>query len=253
MRGSRWLLSLALATVSVPAHAQEIPWNDIGVTEKLGEQIPQDLSLIDGDAKAHSLNTYLDGKPAVLTLVYYNCTTLCPEVLAGVARSLKGMSLELGKDFRILTVSFDSQEGMEMASAKRREYASDRSGWSFLTGSKPDVGRLTQAVGFRYVRNSSNTQFAHPAVVVVLTGEGIISRYFYSLDVAPRDLELALVEASKGTIGTTVDHVLLYCCQYDPTTGKYGLVISRVISLAGVVTILAIVGLIGKLSLSRGR
>lgn len=250
----RWsLLTTVVLTTSTLARAQDVPWDEIGVTEHLGGQVSLDGHFRGEDGKEQRLDAFTDGKPTVLTLVYYDCTTLCPEVLEGLARAVKAMTLEPGEDFELVTVSFDPGEGMNRAVETRNEYASRQKGWRFLTGERSSIDRLTHEVGFRYVGDAAKTQFAHPAVVVVLTPDGVVSRYFYGLEIAPRDLELALVEASRGKIGTTVDHVLLYCCHYDPTTGKYGLVISKVIQLAGIVTILAIGGLIGVLSLVRGR
>lgn len=240
---------LGLTCVAAPLFAaEELPWNDIGVDEKLGSSLPASLPLVDEDGTERRLGDYLGAEPTILTLVYYDCTTLCPEVLGGLARSLRGMNLEGGKDYRVLAVSFDPAEGPELARARKKEYAGRATGWHFLTGSGDSVKRLTEAVGFRYVSDPSGKTFAHPAVVVVLTPEGVLSRYFYRLDVAPRDLKLALVEASAGKVGSTVDQILLYCYHYDPTTGRYGLVITRVIRLAGIATIAAIALLIVVLS-----
>jgi protein SCO1 len=262
MKPSSWLLPFALLTSSALARAEPpgtagpaggIPWDEIGVTEHLGAIVSLDNRFVGEDGRERPLDAFTRGKPTVLSLVYFDCTTLCPEVLKGLSRSIKAMSLEPGKDFELVTVSFDPGDGMAGAATEKKDYGSGGQGWRFLTGAKSSVERLTREVGFRYVSDPARTEFAHPAVVVVLTAKGVVSRYFYGLDVAPRDLELALVEASEEKIGTTVDRVLLYCYHYDPTTGKYGLVITRVIQLAGVATILAIGGLIAVLSRLGGR
>jgi protein SCO1/2 len=242
-----WLVVWICLPASLSA-SEEVPWNDIGVDEKLGSALPASLSLVDEDGVERRLGDYLGSEPSILTLVYYDCTTLCPEVLGGLARSLRGMNLEGGQDYRVLAISFDPSEGPEVARARKKEYAGGAAGWHFLTGNSDSVKQLTEAVGFRYVSDPSGKRFAHPAVVVVLTPEGVLSRYFYRLDVPPRDLKLALVEASAGKIGSTVDQILLYCYHYDPATGRYGLVITRVIRLAGIATIAAIALLIVVLS-----
>jgi protein SCO1/2 len=265
MKSTLWLLPAVLLTTPGLGAAESagagnvgpggsVPWDEIGVTEHLGEPVSLDNVFVGEDGREQPLATFTGGKPTVLSLVYFDCTTLCPEVLKGLSRAIKAMSLQPGKDFELVTVSFDPGDGMTgAAAAEKKEYGSRAGGWRFLTGRDASVARLTKEVGFRYVSDAAKSQFAHPAVVVILSPAGVVSRYFYGLDVAPRDLELALVEASEGKIGTTVDRVLLYCYHYDPTTGKYGLVITRVIRLAGVATILAIAGLIAVLSRLGGR
>jgi protein SCO1 len=186
----------------------------------------------------------------ILTLVYYQCPMLCTLVLNGVMNSAKAMSFEIGKDYEVVTVSIDPTETPLLAEAKHTMYAGlygrpgAVSGWHFLTGQESAIRQLAGAVGFRYVYDKVSEQFGHPSGIMVLTPEGRVSRFFYGIEYSPRDLRLALVEASGEKIGTPVDEILLACFHYDPTTGKYGLVISRVVRLAGIATVLAIGGVV---------
>ena len=186
----------------------------------------------------------------VLTLVYYNCPMLCTQVLNAVTRSAKLTSLNIGEDYEIVTISIDPSESHVLAEVKHQLYSGmyERpgavGGWHFLTGDKPQIEKLAAAVGFRYAYDPASKQFAHPSGIMVLTPEGKLARYFYGVNYPSRDFRLALVEASEGKIGTPVDAILLYCYHYDPATGKYGLLISRVIQISGVVTVLALGGLI---------
>ena len=189
-------------------------------------------------------------RPVILSLVYYNCPMLCTQVLNGLLRSLKEQSLVPGKDFEVLTVSIDPTEWPALASAKHDLYTGiyarpgAAEGWHFLTGEDPQIKQLTHAIGFRYAYDPGSKQFAHASAIFILTPDGKISRYFYGIQYPERDLRLGLVEASHGKIGTPVDQILLFCYHYDPVTGKYGLLISRVIKAAGLATVLAIGALV---------
>jgi protein SCO1/2 len=182
----------------------------------------------------------------VLTLVYYACPMLCTVTLNGLASALDLVSFDVGKQFEVVTVSFDPREGPELATAKKRAHLARykrpgaERGWHFLTGEAASIERLTRAVGFRYVWDVETKQFAHPAGSVVLTPEGRVARYVFGVEYAPKDLRLALVEASANRIGSPVDQLLLYCYHYDPATGRYNAVVMNVMRLGGVVTILAL-------------
>jgi protein SCO1/2 len=171
---------------------------------------------------------------------------LCTQVINGLATALGVLSLEPGKDFNIVTVSFDPRDTPETARAKKAVYM-DRykrpgaaEAWRFLTGSPAAIDRLTKAAGFRYVWDEQTQQFAHPTGVIVLTPDGRLARYLFGIEYGPRDLRLALVEASAGKVGTPVDALLLYCYHYDPMTGRYGLVIMRALRIAGAATVLGL-------------
>ncbi len=223
---------------------------DVGIDQKLNESIPLGLTFNDENGKPVELRQYFGGKPVILSLVYYNCPMLCTQVLNGLDRSLKNISLDLGKDYAVVTVSIDPTERPVLASAKQQLYTGmygrpgAAEGWHFLTGSEPQIKQLASAVGFRYAYDPDSKQFAHASAIMVLTPEGKISRYFYGITYPSRDLRLGLVDASEGKIGSPVDAILLFCYHYDPGTGKYGLVISRVIQIAGGLTILVVAGLI---------
>jgi protein SCO1/2 len=184
---------------------------------------------------------------------------LCTLVLNGLVASLNVMSLEAGRDFDVLAVSFDTRETPAMAAAKKEAYLSrykrpaSASGWHFLTGDAPSVAALTKAAGFRYRYDEKLDQFAHASAVVVVTPEGRLARYFYGIEYAPRDLRLGLVEASEGRIGTPVDQLLLYCFHYDPASGKYGAAIVNIVRVAGLGTIAVLAGALALMSRRRAR
>lgn len=220
---------------------------DVGIDQKLNSHIPLDLAFRDEKGASVRLSQYFSqGRPVILSLVYYNCPMLCTQVLNGLLRSLKQQSLDAGRDFEVLTISIDPTEKPVLASAKHDLYTGiyarpgGAEGWHFLTGEEEQIKELANAVGFRYAYDAESKQFAHASAIFVLTPEGKISRYFYGIQYPERDLRLGLVEASQGKIGSPIDQVLLFCYHYDPATGKYGLLITRVIKAAGLATILAI-------------
>jgi protein SCO1/2 len=217
---------------------------DVGLDQRLGESIPLDLTFRDEHGQSVTLRQFFGQKPVILTLVYYECPMLCTEVLNGLLRSAKELPLDLGKDFTIVTVSIDPSERPILANVKHELYTGlygrpgGSQGWHFLIGDEPQIKALAQAVGFRYAYDSASGQFAHPSGIMVLTPQGKLARYFYGISYPSRDLRLGLVEASHEKIGSPIDQILLYCYHYDATTGKYGLLISRVIQAAGALTVL---------------
>jgi protein SCO1/2 len=180
----------------------------------------------------------------ILNLVYYQCPMLCGEVLSGLTNAMKMMKFDAGKEYEVLTVSFNPQETPEMAAAKKAEYLQRygrpgaAGGWHFLTGPEESIAALTKAVGFQYQYDGKTNQFAHATAIAVLTPGGKIAQYYYGVEFTPRDLRLGLIQASENKIGTLADQVLLYCYHYNPDTGKYGAIISRVLQLAAGATIL---------------
>ena len=198
--------------------------------------------------KTVRLGDYFGTRPVILTMAYYTCPMLCGLVLDGVAHSLQGLRFNLGEQFVVVTVSFDPRDTPAHATAKKvqalRGYTRPEAaeGWHFLTGEEASIRQLTRAVGFRYAYDGDDGQFAHAAGLVVLTPQGKIARYLYGIEFAPKDVRLALVEASAGQIGSPVDQFLLFCYQYDPTTGQYGLVIMNILRLAGLMTVAALGG-----------
>jgi len=223
---------------------------NVGIDQKLNEQIPLDAVFKDEQGHDVRLGQFFNGKPVVLSLVYYTCPMLCNQVLNGMMGSFRQVSFNIGEQFDVVTVSFDPSETPDLAAAKKSTYvkAYNRPGaeanWHFLTGDEANIKRLTEAVGFRYVWDEQTKQFAHASAIMILTPEGKLARYFYGIDYPPRDLRLGLVEASQNKIGTPVDALMLYCYHYDPATGKYGAIVMNIVRLAGGVAVFLIVGLL---------
>jgi protein SCO1/2 len=219
---------------------------EVGIEQRLDAQVPLDLTFRDEEGRALPLGSYFGKKPVVLALAYYECPMLCTLVLNGLVRALRAISLDLGDDFEVVTVSFDPRETPALAAAKKQTYLEQygrdggATGWHFLTGEGPAIECLAQSVGFRFTWVPNESQFAHAAAIMVLTPGGRVARYFYGVEYPPRDLRLGLVEAAAGTIGTAVDQLLLYCYRYDPATGKYGAVAMRLMRLGGVMTVIAL-------------
>jgi protein SCO1 len=235
-----------IAAISTSAQQLTTPaiLNKVGITQNLNAPIPPDLVFRDETGKSVRIGDFFGRKPIVLSLVYFDCPALCTEVLNGELRTMKAISLDLGKDFDAVTVSFEPKDSPALAKAKRDVYigqygrpgAADH--WHFLTGDQQSIDALTDAVGFHYAYDSSIRQYAHAAAILVLTPDGRIDRYFYGVIYPARDVRLGLVEASEGKIGTLTDHALLYCYQYNPMTGKYGVVVMNVLRGAGGLTVL---------------
>jgi protein SCO1/2 len=255
------LLSLALLTASAwgqmnngvmspPANSRPPRLENVGIEQHLDAQVPPDLVFRDETGKTVKLGDYFGKKPLILNLVYYNCTMLCGEALAGLSSAMRLVKFDVGNQFDVITVSFDPRETPEMAAAKKIDYvkrygrANAAAGWHFLTGQPDSINALTKTVGFQYQYDAKSNQYAHATAIMVLTPQGRISRYFYGVDFPPKDLRMGLVEASQGKIGNAVDAVLLYCYHYDPETGKYGAMVSNILRLAAAATILLLGGLL---------
>ena len=237
-----------VATLSANAQQASTPaiLSQVGITQNLNAQVPPDLMFRDETGKSVPIGDFFGRKPIVLSLVYFDCPALCTEVLNGELRTMKAMSLDLGKDFEAVTVSFEPKDTPALAKAKRDVYAGQygrpeaADHWHFLTGEQQSIDALTSVTGFHYAYDSSIRQYAHSAAILVLTPDGRIDRYFYGVQYPARDVRLGLVEASEGKIGTVTDQALLYCYQYDPMTGKYGVVVMNVLRVAGGLTVLAL-------------
>jgi len=238
----------------VPTGRSNEVLKQVNVEQKLGNQIPLDLKFRDESGREVRLAEYFGkGKPVALTLVYYECPMLCNQVLNGEVGAFQALSFTPGKEFEAVTVSFDERERPELAAKKKETYlkryrreGSD-AGWHFLTGDKASIDALSESVGFRYVWDEESKQFAHASAIMVITPEGKLSHYFYGIDYSPKDLRLALVEASEGKIGSPVDALILYCYHYDPVTGKFAPVMA-VLRAAGVLTVIGLAALIYYLS-----
>jgi len=261
--GSALLLVLAMAA---PAPAQMkgdiVKWNippssdrlptlkNVGVDQRLDQQVPLDLQFRDETGKPVRLGGYFGKRPVILNLAYYGCTMLCGEVQSGIIGSLRALQFNPSTDFDIVTVSFDPKETPEQAAEKKKSLLlryhrpGAEQGWHFLTGDQRNIEALTKSVGFDYQYDPALNQWAHAAAIMVLTPQGKISKYFYGVEFAPKDLRFGLIEASENKIGTVVDQLLLYCYHYNPATGKYGAVIMNVLRLAGAATVLILGGFV---------
>lgn len=247
---------------SVPpgkAASEQVPaLKEVGIDQKPNAQVPLDLEFSDEAGQPVTLRKFFGPRPVVLALVYYECPMLCGQVLSGFAGSLQGMSFTVGKEYDVLVVSFDPGETPAMATSRKKEFMrrfvrdATPENIHFLTGREESIKALTGAVGFRYAYDKAIDQYAHPAAVTVLTPDGRVSRYLYGVEFAPKDLKLALVEASDGKVGSITDQMMLFCYHYDPEAGKYGFVIMNFVRAAGAGTVLLLVGWI-VLSLRRER
>lgn len=220
--------------------------SDVGFDQRLGETVPLDAVFRDESGRAVKLGDYFGQRPVVLSLAYYECPMLCTVVLNGLASALDVVSYDPGKEFEVVTVSFEPRETPELAAAKKATYLrryrrpGAAAAWHFLTGDAAQIRRLTDAVGFKYAWDETTKQYAHASGVMVLTRDGRLARYLYGVEYAPKDLRFAIYEASQGKILSPVDHLLLYCYHYDPTLGRYG---TTVIALLRVGAVLTLAGL----------
>ena len=220
----------------------------VGIVERLGSSIPMDLAFVDSDGSPVTLGELLDSeRPVILTLNYYRCPMLCTLTLNGLVDGLRGMAWSVGEEYRIVTVSFNPEEGPSLASAKQRAYLGQygrdtpAEAWRFLTGEHDDIEALCRAVGFGYRRDERTGDYAHPASIIFITPAGRISRYMNDVQFEPRDLRLALVEASEGTIGSPLEQFLLYTCyRYDASANSYVLGAWRVMRLGGLFMVLVL-------------
>jgi protein SCO1/2 len=241
------VLAAALAaTGSAQQYGLPAMVRGVGIDQNLNAQIPLELTFKDESGQIVRLGQYFRQKPVVLALVYYECPMLCDMVLNGLTHSMEQISLNLGADFDVVTVSFNPHETWQLAASKKANYVEKyqrkgaAEGWHFLTGEEANIQKLAETAGFHYKYDPITKQYAHAAGIMVLTPDGKIARYFYGIEYKPRDFRLGLVEASERKIGSPVDAVLLFCFHYDPMTGKYGLIISNVTRILGSTTVVAL-------------
>lgn len=249
--------SLALAQPSGPMSVPppgvvasgQIPLlREVGIDQKLNSPIPTNLMFTDETGRDVRLGDYFGTKPVVLALVYYECPMLCTQVLNGLVGSLEALTFDAGNEFEVVIVSFDPGETPALAADKKKTYLrrygrpQTEAGWHFLTGREENIKSLTSAIGFRYAYDEAIDQYAHPAAITIATPDARVAGYLFGIEFPPRDLRLALVEATDGQIGTVVDQALLFCYHYDPETGTYGFVIMNLVRLAGIATVLVMAG-----------
>jgi protein SCO1 len=238
------LATPALAQTS--ANAPQLPGH-VSIAQKLNTQIPLDLMFRDEQGKVVRLKEFFNnGRPVLLNFVYYRCPMLCPMVLEGTTESLTHLKFDIGKQFDIVTISIDPRDQAKSAAELKDKYIrrygrlDSAPNWHFLTGNETTIKKITDAVGFQFAYDSRTDQFAHGAALLVLTPDGRTSRYFYGFEYKPRDLRLAIVEASEGKVGTAVDQFLLLCFHYDPATGKYSRNAMMFARAGGVTTMLVL-------------
>ena len=244
----RLVVALVLALIAPAFAAEQRPagLRDVGFDQRLGASVPLDLRFQDETGTTVRLGDYFGERPVVLMPAYYTCPMLCTLVFKGLVSALRPLAFDVGKEFTVVTFSFDPNDGTPQAAAKKaallEEYRrpTAAAGWHFLTGDAASIAALTQAIGFRYSYDEEHQQFAHASGVVVLTPDGRIARYLFGIDYAPKDLRLALVEASEHQIGSLVDELLLFCFHYDVVTGRYGRVAIDALRVGAVATVLAL-------------
>ena len=218
---------------------------DVTFRQKLNDTLPLDAMFKDENGNPVALGTYFGHRPVVLAFVYYSCPMLCTQVMNGISSALKVLPFKAGEDFDVVLVSFDPRDTPAIAAGKKQAHLqywsveTTASAWHFLTGDEATIKRVTAAAGFNYRWDEPTAQFAHVSGVLVVNPDGKLSRYFYGVEYSPKDLRLALVESGQGHVGSAVDELLLYCYHYDPSSGKYGVVVMNLIRLGGVLTMLA--------------
>jgi protein SCO1/2 len=253
------LLSMpALAQLKTPeqmdaagSNQQPAIFEQVGIDQKLNSQVPLDLKFKDEKGREVTLGDYFhQNRPVLLALVYYDCPMLCNQVLNGMTSALQVLKFNAGQEFDVVAVSFDPRETPELALAKRKTYL-DRykrpgteNGWHFLTGNKDSIDALTKGVGFRYAWDEKSNQFAHASALTLLTPQGKIAQYYYGIEYSPKDMRLGMIEASDEKVGNITDQLLLYCYHYDPTTGKYGATVMRIVRLGAILTMVLLGGFI---------
>jgi protein SCO1/2 len=238
------ILSVGQAVLGQVLRDDDPALRGIDVEERLGDTIPFDVTVVNDRGDTTTIGAYLgDGKPVVLIMAYYTCPMLCNLILNGVSDAVANLSLTPGEEYRILTVSIAPTETVELATAKKENYIENlgmdgvADAWTFFVAAEDQSRKLADAIGFKYYWDEDQKQYAHTAVLTVLSPDGVISRYTYGIEYNPRDLRLALLEASEGEIGTTIDRILLYCYRYDPDAGGYALIALNVMKLGGAATL----------------
>ena len=263
------LLALVPTCAAPLAHAQVSSYGDkqagdnagdqlpqvlqkVQVEQHLNQQLPLDTVFTDETGKQVKLSDYFGKRPAVLSLVYYTCPLLCSEELDGMTAALEMVHLTPGKDFDVIIISIDPADTPAQGAAKKAFYLKrygrpeTAAGWHFLTGQKPAIDAVTNAVGFGYVRvpgpDGTLSQFAHASSIELVTPQGKLAQYYLGVEYSPKDVLLGLVEASGNKIGSPVANILTYCYHYDPQTNKHSLVVARVVQFGGMVTMASLGG-----------
>ena len=248
---------LVIGALCAPARGDETlvapenmpgPLKQVRIDQKLGDSLPLDVPFVNQDGAPVRLGDYFTGdRPVILAFVYFECPMLCSLILNGLATSLDVLKFNPGEEFDVVAVSIDPDETPAMAgeskSATLQRYGrpGTAAGWHFLTGKDADIQKVAAAAGFGYEYLPSTDEYAHASGIMIVTPEGKLSQYFYGIEYPPKDVRLALVEASSNQIGNLVDQILLYCYRYDPQVGKYTAVTMRILRITGVVFVLGMI------------
>jgi protein SCO1/2 len=241
-----WGQGMGQGIMSPPPNVRPPGLKKVGIQQNLDQQIPPDLRFTDDLGRKVRLGDYFGKKPLILNLVYFTCPMLCGEELAGLESALRVLKFDVGKEFDVITVSFDPKDAPEAAAKKKEQIlrlykrAGAERGWHFLVGQQDAIDALTKAAGFEYEYDAKTGQFAHTTAIMVLTPQGKIAQYYYGIEYPPKDLRLALTEASQNRIGNAVDELLLYCYHYDPEQGKYSATVMNILRLMGIATLLCL-------------
>jgi len=246
LAGAAWGQGMSNGVMSPPPNVRPPGLKNVGIQQNLNQQIPPDLIFTDDLGRKVRLGDYFGRKPLILNFVYYGCPMLCGEELSGLESTLRVLKFDIGREFEVITVSFDPKDTPEIAAKKKDQFlrrynrpGAER-GWHFLVGQPDAIDAVTKAAGFQYEYDPKTGQFAHSTAIMVLTPQGKIAQYYYGIEYPPKDVRLALVEASQNRIGNVVDELLLYCYHHDPEQGKYSATIMRVLRLMGVATMLSL-------------
>jgi protein SCO1 len=245
-----WLLVAGAAFAETSATPPQLPGR-VSIAQKLGNQVPLGEMMHDESGRVVRLGDYFRrGRPVVLNFVYFKCPMLCPMVLEGMTNSLTELKFNVGDEFEVVTISIDPRDKPSTAAEFKEKYVkrygrlNAANGWHFLTGNDSSIHKIADAVGFQYAYDGTRDQFAHGAAILVLTPEGRTSRYFYGFEFKPRDLRLAVVEASGGKIGKLTDQILLLCYHYDPAIGRYSRKAMTFVRAGGITTVAALASFI---------
>jgi protein SCO1/2 len=246
LAGAAWGQGVANGIMAPSPSVRPPGLENVGVHQNLNQQIPPDLMFTDDMGRTVKLGDYFGQKPLILNFVYYGCPMLCGEELDGLESTLRVLKFDIGKEFEVITISFDPKNTPAIAAKKKAQMLQRykrpgaEQGWHFLVGQPDAIAAATKAAGFQYQYDEKTGEFAHSTAIMVLTPQGKIAQYYYGIEFPPKDLRLALVEASQNRIGNLADELLLYCYHYDPERGKYSATVLRILRLMGVATILGL-------------
>ena len=244
--GTAWGQGMSRGIMSPPASVRPPGLKNVAIQQNLNQQIPAGLMFTDDLGRKVQLGDYFGKKPLILNLVYFTCPMLCGEELAGLESALRVLKFDIGREFDVITVSFDPKDTPEAAAKKKEQFlrrykrAGAEQGWHFLVGQQDAIDAITKAAGFQYEYDPKTGQFAHTTAIMLLTPQGKISQYYFGIDFPPKDLRLGLIEASQNKIGNLMDELLLYCYHYDPEKGKYSATVMNILRLMGVATMLCL-------------